>query len=263
MIVCSYGGGVNSTALLVEAVRRGARPDLILFADTGDERPDTYAYITTFSDWLRDRGFPTVETVRWIRRDGTFVPLGQWCRDGKTLPSKAFGFSGCTSKWKQQPMDKRVKSDSAAQAEWAAGRTVERWIGYDADEPERWERMLRAAPELHLFSWHSPLIDWDMGRDECVEAIRSAGLTVPGKSSCYFCPSMRKPEIDRLGAEYPDLLRSALEMEDAAMPGLVSVKGLGRSFNWRQHVQGQRTDCEVIDQDCGCYDGSAALERQP
>jgi len=38
-MVVSYGGGVNSTAVLVGMVERGIRPDAILFADTGGEHP--------------------------------------------------------------------------------------------------------------------------------------------------------------------------------------------------------------------------------
>lgn len=36
--VFSYGGGRNGTGLAIEALRRGLRPDVILFADTGGER---------------------------------------------------------------------------------------------------------------------------------------------------------------------------------------------------------------------------------
>ena len=38
-LVVAYGLGVDSTAMLIEFVRRGIRPDLILFADTGGEQP--------------------------------------------------------------------------------------------------------------------------------------------------------------------------------------------------------------------------------
>ena len=34
MIALSYGGGTDSTALLLAAHARGIRPDLIVFADT-------------------------------------------------------------------------------------------------------------------------------------------------------------------------------------------------------------------------------------
>lgn len=40
-IVC-YGGGVDSTAMLTAMKREGVTPDLILFADTGGEKPSTH-----------------------------------------------------------------------------------------------------------------------------------------------------------------------------------------------------------------------------
>ncbi|HEY3900846.1 MAG TPA: hypothetical protein VGM54_19705 [Chthoniobacter sp.] len=43
LIVC-YGMGVDSTALLVGLKARGISPDAILTADTGGEKPATYAY---------------------------------------------------------------------------------------------------------------------------------------------------------------------------------------------------------------------------
>ena len=40
-LAVAYGSGVDSTAMLIEFVRRGILPDLILFADTGGEKPKT------------------------------------------------------------------------------------------------------------------------------------------------------------------------------------------------------------------------------
>ncbi|MCH8137297.1 MAG: phosphoadenosine phosphosulfate reductase family protein, partial [Proteobacteria bacterium] len=44
LIVC-YGAGVDSTAMLVALKREGTRPDLIIFSDTGGEKPETYEYL--------------------------------------------------------------------------------------------------------------------------------------------------------------------------------------------------------------------------
>lgn len=263
MIIVSYGGGVNSTALLVEAVARGIRPDLILFSDTGDERPATYDYVRMFSEWLVEKGLPAIVWVKWIRRDGTFEPLGLYSLRTKALPSKAYGFSGCTVKWKQQPLDRRVSSDGGVQAVWARGEVVTRWIGFDYDEPSRAERMLTKNPQPKqdgklYYKWEAPLYEWKMGRDECEESIAAAGLPSPGKSSCYFCPSMKKAEVRALAREEPALFARALEIEDAARPGLTTAKGLGRSFSWRALVEGDAAAAcarDVVEPDCGCHDG--------
>ena len=43
-VVLAYGIDVDSTALLVELEARGEAPDLVLSADPGAEKPETYAY---------------------------------------------------------------------------------------------------------------------------------------------------------------------------------------------------------------------------
>ena len=65
-------------------------------------------------------------------------------------------------------------------------------------------------------------------------AIEEAGLPQPGKSSCFFCPSMRAEEIIDLREHYPDLFRRALALEDNARANLKTVQGLGRNYSWRE-----------------------------
>jgi hypothetical protein len=269
MIIVNYGMGTNSTAELVEATKRGIFVDLVVTSDTGDEFPRTYDYCKMFSDWLVAHGQPPVTMTKWIRKDGTFVPISTLCLHRSDLPSKAYGLAGCTSKWKQQPIDKLVKNHPMVKAAWGRGELVERWIGFDADEPERSERMLDKNPQptrkrkgkietLPRWKWRTPLVEWDMGRDECVKVIQEAGLSLPGKSACFHCPSTKKHELDRMAKEEPEWLAKALEIEDAARASgnLRTCKGLGRSFSWREYLEGRAPDaCDVVEEECGCYDG--------
>jgi len=102
-----------------------------------------------------------------------------------------------------------------------------------------------------------PLIKWDWGRDECVDAIDRAGLPQPGKSACFFCPSSKPREILELGRTHPDLLERALAME--ARAELTSVKGLGRSFAWADLVKYSEAQLDLFSHTteipCGCFDG--------
>lgn len=272
--VINYGGGVNSTALIIEAMRRRIPVHLIVFSDTGSEMPETYVYMRRFDAWLSEHGMPRISVVKWIRVRGAdagkFIPLHVWCEENETVPSRAYGFSGCTSKWKQQPADKFIKGHPLVAQEHQAGRPVERWIGYDADEPHRAERMQTKNPQPELWAWKSPLVDWDMGRDECLETIASAGLPSPGKSACWMCPSSKAKDIARLADAHPHLLNRALRMEERAIKSgnLVSRNGLGGYLNWAAHVKKRlpqfapevlacTTDegREPDDVPCGCYDG--------
>lgn len=52
MNVVSFGGGTNSTAMIIGMYLHKIPIDLILFADTGGEQPHTYEFMETFNEWL-------------------------------------------------------------------------------------------------------------------------------------------------------------------------------------------------------------------
>ena len=93
IIVC-YGGGVDSTAMLIALKRNGIVPDLIMFADTGGEKPETYDYVRALDDWLTSWGAPA---VTWVARKPSprvgYKTLEGNCLDNETLPSLAFGLN--------------------------------------------------------------------------------------------------------------------------------------------------------------------------
>jgi len=242
VIVASFGGGVNSTAMLIGMVERGEKCDLILFADTGNgdaEKPHTYAHVDEFSVWLMAHGMPSITTVR-----NKTTTLEADCLKRKALPSVAYGFKTCSQRFKMEPQEKYLKERGII--------THTKLIGFDADEPQR------ARP---IKGNRYPLIEWGWGREECVEAIASAGVTQPGKSACFFCPSSKKKEIYELRNVYPILAARAVAMEKNAE--LTSVKGLGRSFAWgdlyaADDAQDKLFPESPIEIDCGCYDGEPA-----
>lgn len=270
--IVSYGAGTNSTAILVGMWERGERPDAILFADTGGEKPHTYSHLRDVNAWCVNVGFP--EITRLVGSmpqqliDGT---LEQECIRLGALPSKAYGFSSCSQKWKIDPQQKFYKSYSAEHGIELS--QITRVIGFDADEPSRMERALRYAdksPTKQRF----PLIEWGWGREECVEAIQRAGLPLPGKSACWFCPSSKKQEIVWLRDNHPDLMARALEMERRARAGEgqapATTGGLGRSWAWGDFLVAYDAEqakakafvaaqiplfADAVEQDCGCYDG--------
>jgi hypothetical protein len=238
MIVVSYGGGTNSTAMLVGMHERGERPDAILFADTGGEKPHTYEHIEAMQAWCVKVGFPPIQSVR--NPKGT---LEQDCLDREALPSVAYGFKSCSDHFKIRPQARFLKDAGIV--------PTQRLIGFDADEPHR------AKP---IEGNRYPLIEWGWGRDECVKAIDRAGLPQPGKSACFFCPSSKKHEIIDLRKRYPDLLERALAME--ANADLTKIKGLGRDFAWSALVQFSDAQIDMFSEsrveiDCGCYDGES------
>ena len=104
-LVVAFGGGVNSTAMLVEMHKRGIKPDLILFADTGGERPETYAAVEAVSAWCAAHGMPAIGTVKKTYQ-GEPETLEANCLRMNMLPSIAYGFKSCSMKFKTDPQDK-------------------------------------------------------------------------------------------------------------------------------------------------------------
>ncbi|HRP79404.1 MAG TPA: hypothetical protein PL183_09965, partial [Aquamicrobium sp.] len=50
-----YGGGVDSTAGIIQDINRGVQIDLITMADHGGEKQGTYDFLPIFSDWIHER----------------------------------------------------------------------------------------------------------------------------------------------------------------------------------------------------------------
>jgi len=229
------GGGVNSTALLVELHLRNIRPDLIAFADTLGEKPETYAHLTELDAWLSRVGFPHITRLLKASPRTGDVSLEAECLRRETLPSRAFGMSGCAQRWKIEPQEKHLNNWAPARAAWAAGLRPIKALGFDGGETRR----ATIHEDAKVIYWY-PLIEWDLDRAACVAAIESAGMRAPGKSSCFYCPSMRKSEVLELAREKPDLFARALAIEDRALISerhdLRTIKGLGRHWSWRELV---------------------------
>ena len=247
-ITVSYGGGTNSTALLIGLYHRNIIPDLILFAETGAERPDTYKFIEIFNKWLKDKKFPQITTV--CNKKGT---LEQDCLNRNALPSLAYGFRSCSDHFKIRPQHRYIKQWQPAIDCWNAGQRIIKMIGYDAEE---WHR-IRTGDKGYENQY--PLVDWGWTRKKCIDVIKEEGLDTPGKSSCFFCPSMRKSEILALNKIYPDLLKRAIKLETNAK--LTTIKGLGRRYSWEELIMADEQQVKLLEETdlpetiCSCYDG--------
>ncbi len=252
-LLVAYGGGINSTAMLVGMAERGIRPDAILFADTGGERPETYAYVAAVSAWCEAQGFPAIVTVDGGRK---YPSLEAECLGSETLPSIAYGFKRCSLKWKVEPQEQWARRWQPAIDCWTAGGAVIKAIGYHAGETHR---SVKASDKAYAYRYF--LREWQWSQEDCVAAVQRAGLPKAGKSACFFCPSTKPREILDLQRDHPDLFNRALTIERKARDAgtLQTVKGLGRNWAWETFVDFQNRQCALplgdTDLPCGCYDG--------
>lgn len=249
--VASFGGGTDSTAMLIGCWQRGIKVDLILFADTGGEKPHTYEHIKEFSRWLVAHAMPEIIVVRYKKET-----LEENCLRIKGLPSIAYGFKKCSLKFKVQPQDQYCNNWKPAKDAWKSGEHVVKLIGYDASE----DRRAKIATDKK-YNYRYPLIEWGWTRRDCIDVIKFAGLPLPGKSACFFCPSSKAQEVKQLAKDYPELAARAVAMEKNAH--LTDIKGLGRNFAWGDLLAFDDAQVKMFDDDwstaevpCGCYDGA-------
>ena len=192
MNVVGYGGGTDSTAMLIGLWKNHIPVDLILFADPGGEQPHTYAYLEIMDRWLKEHDMPPITRVWYQEKSGQRLTLEQECLRSGTLPSIAYGRKSCSLKHKVAPQERFCNQYQPCLDTWTRGEKVVKFIGYDAGEERR--RQGAVAHDLldKKYQKQYPLMDWGWRRTDCIQAIQSAGLPLPGKSSCFFCPSMKR-----------------------------------------------------------------------
>ncbi len=259
LLAVAFGGGTNSTAMLCGFIEGGIKPDLILFADTGGEMPQTYDHVAEMNIKVGEWWGMEIETVRQTYK-GEFEGLENNCHRKMMLPSLAYGRKGCSQKYKVMPQTKRLFQFMDERGV----KEVRKAIGYDANESHRQtQRVEMEHPKNRIERFWYPLIEWGWRREECVEVIARHGITQPGKSACFFCPAMKRGEILKLKRDNPELLERALAIEKNAVTR--QNRGLGGEGRfWRDMVAADEAQGKLFDWidthdaqpvPCGCFDG--------
>jgi 3'-phosphoadenosine 5'-phosphosulfate sulfotransferase (PAPS reductase)/FAD synthetase len=207
----SYGGGVNTVAMLVRLVNEGWHGPIV-FADTGGEHPETYCHIKYMEEWMKPHG---LEITRLSFADGLdydflrrAVKIGgggadnvigrtleEYCLHRKLVPLLSVRW--CSVMYKQALL-KQYLTD--------CGLAVSlRGIG--SDEPGRIRNFDDAA---------YPLNDWGWTRRDCIEYIKAQGIPLPRKSGCFFCPAQKRSKWRDLWRDNSDLYERAAVMERVA-----------------------------------------------
>lgn len=189
MNIVGYGGGTNSTAMIIGLHRRGVPIDLILFSDTGAEQPHTYAYLPMMDEWLRARGLPEITVVKYTDQNGNRLTLEQECLRSGTLPAIAYGYKSCSLKHKVGPQQKFCNNHPPCREVWAAGERVTKFIGFDAGEERRRTHAIVYDIQDRKYKNEYPLIDWGWFREDCVRAIQQEGLPLPANPPAFSVPA--------------------------------------------------------------------------
>jgi len=201
--VISYGGGVQSTALVVLAMSEGWDIDEIVHVDLLDaESPATREYVARFREWLcREYGRDITVIERNMYRDmldnPAFTPVPWRGRRERFMLQRQ-----CTRQYKVAPLTRYLYDRYL-------GERIGLMLGISVDEYHRM-RDSSAARIEHVY----PLVDRRLTRWQCRDIIERAGLAVPSKSSCWFCPYRSSASQWALVRRYPYLRAMADALED-------------------------------------------------
>ncbi len=200
MRLLSFGGGVQTTALAVMLCRGEIEAEHIVMADTGGERPDTYAHVATVSDYLAAHG-RTLEIVRhngssledYVLNKSTVIPV---------ITPRGLGRRQCTAQWKIRPIKAYARARGAKHLTMLLGISVDEIFRIKPDR-EKW------------VTREYPLVDRNLTRSDCRRIVQEAGLPDPPKSSCFYCPLQRTSQWQWLASTEPGLFARAAAMEEA------------------------------------------------
>jgi hypothetical protein len=262
-LIVACGLGVDTFGMLVAMKRRGVRPDLIHWADTGSEHLHTLLSFNYLQAWCKTNDFPPIVIVRRLAPRAGHRGLIEQVWNLKTLPSPSyFRNHSCSISWKLVP---QRKYDAMLPWLWSTDVTPKNAIGFDSDEVDNGNRRhFKSAKEAVGFdaeeftdrksgskngsyvasdpsdkegnakyeTWF-PLAEYEINRQGCVELIRDEGLPVPGKSSCTMCPIKEKCEVDRDKSLGGTRIYAAIEERNQAndpnTKAKLFIKGKGKS----------------------------------
>ena len=182
----SFGGGVNSVALMLLLKDRGEEVELV-FANHGCDYPETYEYM----EYLKTKGFEITEVKP--NYDGC-TTLWDYCVKHRVTPSRTRRW--CTGLFKIEPLLNYYKKPCV------------QFIGYSFDERKRAFKWKEAKGVKTFF----PLIDGKVARNDCINIIKEHSLKIPVKSMCFICPFQTNEELKFL-FEHEKLYEKALYLE--------------------------------------------------
>lgn len=211
----SFGGGVQSTAVLVLAIQKKLNINEFIFANVGDnaENPYTLSYVDKIIIPLCQKhnvkftvvsfGPDLADTLCDLSKTDLPIPL-------YFPPNGSMGYRNCTKHWKIMPIQKYIRGVLRRhKKETGVKPAAQLGIGISMDEIHRMKPARKGSPYTHFF----PLIDLNMSRKDCEVVIESFGLPVPPKSSCFFCPYKTISEWKQLHKREPELFEKAAYIE--------------------------------------------------
>jgi len=192
--VLNFGGGLNSTALLVFLLSRNYPLDEVIFADTGGEVPETYEHLGIIGSYLSQHDVP----FKIVRSENG--ALYDFCMRRKLIPSRVWPWS--IRDYKIAPIHAYYRSLNAH---------VNQYLGISYEERDR-ARDSGVQYVTNVF----PLVDSRLSRPDCIDVIMLADvdLPMPVRSGCFFCPFNSLSRWKEILERHEELYAQARTLEE-------------------------------------------------
>jgi len=193
--VLSYGGGTQSTALLLMALKgeiNGVIPDYIIFSDTGWEPQKIYNWVNKVNQHIKTKfnreiiftngGNIRTDLLNAVEKGDRvaslpFYTINEYGERGMVMRQ-------CTAEYKIEPVKQKVRKLLGYKPRQRVKEIVHMWKGISTDEIQR----VKPIEDIWIEAEH-PLIDVQMlNRSNCISYVEREGLGTPEKSSCVGCP---------------------------------------------------------------------------
>jgi len=187
----SYGGGVNSTAMLLLLLDEGWEFESV-YVDHGCDWPETREYVQMLAE-----KYPITILNPKV---GGYTNLYDYCVHNRVIPSRRIRW--CTDKFKVSVLHDYFETPCFS------------LIGIDLGEEKRAKFSCGGGIENRF-----PLLEYEINRQGCVDIIRAHGLPIPIKSGCWFCPFQQISQWKKLRSVHPELFCKAKTIEDIQNKG--------------------------------------------
>jgi hypothetical protein len=216
--VVSYGGGQDSTALLVLAAQQKIDFPTFLFANVGNdsELPATLRYVDEYAKpYAAAHGIELAVLHRTMQRGpdkGQSRTLWQQLNKPGSrsidipvrMANGAPGKRKCTGDFKI-----KVVGDELARRGATAENPATVGMGIALEEIGRANSRSPVPHERVVY----PLLELGLRRTDCQRIILDAGLPMPPKSACFFCPFHKPEDWQEQRRNTPELFEKSCELE--------------------------------------------------
>jgi hypothetical protein len=246
--VLSYGGGTQSTALLLMALRgevNGVQPDYIIFSDTGWEPKHIYDQVEKINAYIKKEfgreiiytsgGNLKEDLIRAAKTGSRVASLPYHTLGNPEEGKKAEGMAmrQCTGDYKVEPVKKKVRELLGYKPRERVKEVVHMWKGISSDEIQRVKPIMRTIKkngksEQVPCTWRvaeHPLVEvLSVDRSHCIAYVEKLGLGTMYGSSCVGCPfhdnhmwleiKQKDPKGFEEACDIDDMLREGLRLKN-------------------------------------------------